>query len=95
MMEPLHASDAGDVLEALEADERVQLVRMLGDRFDYLALTEVDDGSLRPDRGLPASDVARGVSTLDNDDAVYILEDIEEEDREESSSSCRRSSGSA
>ena len=83
MMEPLHASDAGDVLEALEAGERVQLVRMLGDRFDYLALREVDD-TVRSDliEELPAHDVARGVSSLDNDDAVYILEDIEEEDRE-------------
>ena len=33
-MEPLHAADAGDVLEALDADERVQLVQMLGDKFD-------------------------------------------------------------
>jgi len=84
MMEPLHAADAGDVLEALDNDERVALVQMLGDRFDYLALTEVDD-SVRNEiiEELPASDVARGMSTLDNDDAVYILEDIEPADREE------------
>jgi magnesium transporter len=84
MMEPLHAADAGDVIEALDADERVQLVQMLGDRFDYLALTEVDD-TVRSEliEELPAEDVARGVSTLDNDDAVYILEDIDSEDREQ------------
>lgn len=84
MMEPLHAADAGDVLEALEQDERVALVQMLGDRFDYLALTEVDD-NVRTDliEELPAEDVARGVATLDNDDAVYILEDMDAGDREE------------
>jgi magnesium transporter len=84
MMEPLHASDAGDVLEALEADERVQLVQLLGDRFDYLALTEVDD-TIRSDLidELPSADVARGVAALENDDAVYILEDIEAKEREE------------
>ncbi len=84
MMEPLHAADAGDVIEALDADERVQLVQMLGDKFDYLALTEVDD-TVRSEliEELPAEDVARGVSTLDSDDAVYILEDIDSEDREE------------
>ncbi len=84
MMEPLHAADAGDVLEALEQDQRVALVQMLGDRFDYLALTEVDD-SIRSDiiDELPAEEVARGVSTLDNDDAVYILEDMDAGDREE------------
>jgi magnesium transporter len=84
MMEPLHAADAGDVLEAIAADERVRLVQMLGDKFDYLALTQVDD-SVRSEliEELPAEDVARGVSTLDSDDAVYILEDIDSEDREE------------
>jgi magnesium transporter len=84
MMEPLHASDAGDVLEALQADERVALVQMLGDRFDYLALTEVDE-SIRDDiiDALSTEDMARGVSTLDNDDAVYLLEDMDAEDRDE------------
>jgi len=84
LMEPLHAADAGDVLEALDADERVRLVQMLGDKFDYLALTEVDD-AVRSELidDLPVEDVARGVSSLDSDDAVYILEDIDSEDREE------------
>jgi magnesium transporter len=84
MIEPLHAADTGDVLEALDADERVQLVQMLGDKFDYLALTEVDE-SVRAEliEDLPVEDVARGVSGLDSDDAVYILEDIDAGDREE------------
>jgi magnesium transporter len=84
MMEPLHAADAGDVLEALEADERLKLVQMLGDKFDYEALTEVDE-NVRSDLmdELPTDEIARGVSTLDSDDAVYILEDIDVGDREE------------
>ncbi|MBN9314291.1 MAG: magnesium transporter [Devosia sp.] len=84
MMEPLHAADAGDVIEALEADERVALVQMLGDKFDFLALTEVDE-SVRSDLidELPTEEVARGVASLDNDDAVYILEDMDAGDREE------------
>lgn len=84
MMEPLHAADAGDVLEALDAEERVALVQMLGDKFDYLALTQVDD-SVRNEiiEELPAEEVARGVATLDSDDAVYILEDMDAGDREE------------
>ena len=84
LMEPLHAADAGDVLEALDADERNELVRVLGDRFDFSALTEVDE-SVRNDivDSMPTEDIARGVSTLDTDDAVYILEDIDAPDREE------------
>ena len=81
---PLHASDMGDVLEALGADERLQLVTLLGDKFDFSALTEVDE-SVRTDliEDLPAADVARGVAELDNDDAVYILEDIGIPERED------------
>ncbi|HQZ13428.1 MAG TPA: magnesium transporter, partial [Devosia sp.] len=76
IMEPLHAADAGDVLEALDAEERNELVRLLGDRFDFSALTEVDD-AIRTDivESMPSEHVARGVSTLDTDDAVHILED--------------------
>ncbi|HEY0919985.1 magnesium transporter [Devosia sp.] len=84
MMAPLHVSDTGDVLEALEAGERVHLVTMLGDRFDYSALTEVDD-TIRADilQELSNEQVARGVSALDSDDAVQILEDIDAPAREE------------
>jgi len=84
MMAPLHHSDTGDVLEILDADERLRLVQMLGDRFDFAALTEVDD-TVRSDlmEDLPNEQIARGVSALDSDDAVYILEDIDAPDREE------------
>ena len=84
VMAPLHAADVGDVLESLDAEERLHLVRLLGDRFDYSALTEVDE-SVRVELmdELPNSEIARGVSGLDNDDAVAILEDLEQEDRDE------------
>ncbi|MET3925160.1 magnesium transporter [Devosia sp. 2618] len=84
VIEPLHAADVGDVLESLDADERLHLVRVLGDRFDYSALTEVDE-SVRIElmEELPNAEIARGVSGLDNDDAVAILEDLEQVDRDE------------
>jgi magnesium transporter len=80
----LHAADMGDLLEALNADERVRLVTLLGDKFDFSALTEVDD-TVRTEliEDLPAADVARGVAELDSDDAVHILEDIDVPEREE------------
>ena len=84
LTEPLHAADMGDLLEALDAEERVRLVTILGDKFDFSALTEVDD-SVRTEiiDELPTADVARGVAELDSDDAVYILEDIDIPEREE------------
>ena len=80
---PLHASDTGDVLEALTPDARRQFVSLLGSAFDYNALTEVDD-SVRAELTdfLPNDEIARAVSELDSDDAVLILEDMDEPDRE-------------
>jgi magnesium transporter len=84
VMAPLHAADVGDVLESLDAEERLHLVQMLGDRFDYSALTEVDESVRIELMGeLPNADIARGVSGLNSDDAVAILEDLEQEDRDE------------
>src|SRR5690606_21847580 len=62
----------------------VRLVMLLGDDFDYSALTEVDD-SVRIElmEELPNAHIARGVADLDSDDAVYILEDLDKEDRDE------------
>ncbi len=84
LVAPLHASDMGDVLEALAADERLRLVNLLGDKFDFSALTEVDD-TIRSELidELPTAEIARGVAELDNDDAVHILEDIDLPEREE------------
>ncbi len=84
LTDPLHAADMGDLLEALDAEERVRLVTILGDKFDFSALTEVDD-SVRTEliEDLPSADVARGVAELDSDDAVHILEDIDVPERDE------------
>ncbi len=84
LVEPLHASDMGDVLEALDAEARLRLVTLLGDKFDFSVLTEVDD-TIRTELidELPTSEIARGVAELDNDDAVHILEDIGITEREE------------
>jgi len=84
VMEPLYSSDVGDVLESLDADERLLLVRLLGENFDYSALTEVDE-SIRVEimEELPNAEIARGMAGLDNDDAVAILEDMEQVDRDE------------
>ena len=81
---PLHAADVGDVLEALDRDERLALIHLLGDGFDFSALTEIDE-NIRKELidQIPNAAIARGVSDLDNDDAVSILEDLDAPDREE------------
>lgn len=82
LIEPLHESELGDVLEALESQERSRLVEITGERFDFAALTEVDEAvRLQIVNELPNDRVAEAVQDLDSDDAVFILEDMEEEDQ--------------
>jgi magnesium transporter len=80
----LHEADLGDLLEALDPDQRLRLIELMGSEFDFTALTEVDD-TVREDilEELEAETVAEGVRELDSDDAVAILEDLTKEDREE------------
>ncbi len=80
----MHEADLGALLEALDAEERTRLISLLGRDFDFTALTEVDD-TVREEilETLSAETVAEGVRDLDTDDAVYILEDLDEADKQE------------
>ncbi len=78
----LHEADSGDLLEALNDDERSSYVRLLGEEFDYTALTETDEAiRVKLLEDLPNEEIAEGLGELDSDDAVYILEDLDEEDQ--------------
>ena len=80
----LHGSELGDLLEALDADQRQKLVVLSGDGFDFASLTEVDE-SIRLEiiDAIPNEQIAEAFQELDSDDAVYILEDMEEADQED------------
>jgi len=80
----LHPSELGHVLEALQPEQRQALVQLLGEDFNFAALTEVDEAiRLEIVDALPNEQIAEGVQELDSDDAVYILEDLDQEDQEE------------
>jgi len=80
----LHQSEIGHLLEALLPEQRRALVQLMGNEFDFTALTEVDD-AIRHDivESLPNAQIAQAVQQLDSDDAVYILEDLDPEDQDE------------
>ena len=80
----LHEADLGDVLQALDQDEREQIVRLMGNDFDWVALTEVDD-TVRSEilESISNEQIAEAVRELDSDDAVEIIGDLDEEDRAE------------
>ncbi|MBF9234188.1 magnesium transporter [Microvirga alba] len=84
LVEDFHESDMGDLLEALEPDQRPRLIELLGSAFDFTALTEVDD-AVREEilEELETETVAEGVRDLESDDAVTILESLDEDDKAE------------
>ena len=80
----LHEADVGDLIEALDPELRPRLIALMGQHFDYTALTQVDD-AVREEilEELPAESVAEGVRELDSDDAVAILEDLPKDEQSE------------
>ena len=80
----LHEADLGTLLEALDSETRPRLIELMGDDFDFAALTEVDDNVREEILGeLENETVADGVRDLDSDDAVSILEDLDKADQAE------------
>jgi magnesium transporter len=63
---------------------RPRLIKLMGHDFDFSALTQVDD-AVREEilEELPTETVAEGVSELDSDDAVFILEDLPKDEQKE------------
>jgi magnesium transporter len=80
----LHEADLGDLIGALEPDDRVKLVELTGTDFDFSALNELDD-SVREEilEELEPATVAEGVRDLASDDAVELLEGLDDEDKEQ------------
>jgi magnesium transporter len=80
----LHEADLGDLIEALDPDDRPRLVELTGADFDFSALNEVDD-AVREEilEELEPETVAEGVRELESDDAVELLEGLDEKDQEE------------
>src|ERR1700712_3676738 len=80
----LHEADLGDLIEALDPEERPRLVELTGADFDFSALNEVDD-AVREEilEELEPETVAEGVRELESDDAVELLEGLDEEDQDE------------
>jgi magnesium transporter len=80
----LKAPDVADIIELLEPDERVALIQALGSGFDYEVLSELEE-SVRDQlsEALPNELLARAVTELDTDDAAYVIEGMEESDKQE------------
>lgn len=83
LIQDLHESDVAELIAHLEPEQRVSFIRLLGDEFDFTALTEMDE-ALRAEilAELEPKAVAEGLADIDSDDAVYILEDLPDAESE-------------
>jgi magnesium transporter len=77
MLEVLHAADKAELLNNLSEDDRVELIAMMGDRFDHDILPE-----LHPDvageviEALGVDRSAEALAQLETDDAVAVMEEL-------------------
>jgi magnesium transporter len=80
LADDLHEADLADLLEYLDREERLLLIKALGADFDLEVLTFLDV-ALREEiiEGLEPLHIASSLSDLDSDDAVDIFEDLDEE----------------
>ena len=78
------APDLADMIELLAPEERVELIQRLGADFDPEVLSELDP-SVRDQisEALPNAVLAKAVSALDTDDAAYVIEGLEEADKQD------------
>ena len=80
----LHAADLADLIESLEQPDRVRLIAALGRGFDVEALAELDE-TVRDElmEALPNEVIASAIKKLDTDDALYLIEDLEEAEQKD------------
>jgi magnesium transporter len=80
--DPLLPPDLADILTALQPDDRVAFIELLGADFDFEALSELP-AAIRDQltEALPNDLLARAVTELDTDDAAYLIENLEPGDQ--------------
>ena len=83
LMEPLHPADIADLLEQVNAFDRMRLVRLYGQEFDGEILSELGEGIREEVIAVLNPQVLRdAVRDLDSDDVVDLVEDLEAQQQE-------------
>jgi magnesium transporter len=78
----LHVADIADLVEQIDSEDRRRLIELVWADIDQEFLVEVEEGVRDEILGyLPAEKLADVVKELESDDAVYLLEDLDEGQR--------------
>ncbi len=83
LVEPLHPADIADLFELIDRDERRPLARAISDQMGVEVIAELNDHVRELFvEDLPAETVADIAELLDTDDAVAMIEDLDELDQQ-------------
>jgi len=84
LLEPLLSADFADLMVVLSRENRHRLLVALGDNLDPEALIDLE-GSILEDllEAISPHAVARAISELDTDEAVHLLEEMDDNKREQ------------
>ncbi len=79
LMDPLHPADIADLLEQINAFDRMRLIKLYDKEFDGDILSELDESIREEVIGILSPQVlADAVRDLDSDDVVDLLEDLDQ-----------------
>jgi magnesium transporter len=83
LLDPLHAADIADLLEQMTLRDRKALLTLWRGGMDGDILTELDD-NLREEviESLSRAELASAVGSLDSDDVVDLVEDLDQDQQE-------------
>ncbi|MDR2857182.1 MAG: magnesium transporter [Novosphingobium sp.] len=83
MVEPLHPADIADLFELVEPDRRLPLARAINDQMSVEVFAELN-GYVREQlvEAFPAGTIADIAEQLDTDDAVAMIEDLDEAEQQ-------------
>ncbi len=84
LVDPLHYTEVADLLEHLNPEERIGLIKLIRSELDPAILSELDE-NVRDEiiDLLGVDEVAAVVSGLESDDAVEIIEEMDEKEQKQ------------
>lgn len=82
-VDELHEADFADLIEQIDGEKRRIFVTMMGNDLPSEVLTELEEGT-RDDvlAYLSPQTLEKAIKELDTDDVVYLVEDLEEEQKQ-------------
>lgn len=84
LLKPLHAADVAAAIEYLSPSLRQELLELLRRRFDPEILAHLDETVWEEVVSqLGTAEIAKAISKLESDDALALIESLEEEQRKE------------